>query len=88
MMRLRELSDGTLVAPHRGKPPACPDGYTTDINNPLIFHPVILDCKYRTTKQRLKSCCKRYYQSRYCLKMNKFVNNKDCKGCQDLDKEI
>jgi len=81
MIRLRELPDGTLLAPRRGKPPTCPDGYLPMHGNPFIFEKILKDCSFRTIKLVKTKCCKDKTVI-HCAKFDKNVIRKDCILCE------
>lgn len=58
VVRLRELPSGLLVAPRRGAPPPCPDGYLRVEGYPYMFTPILADCRYRQEDLVNNSCCK------------------------------
>lgn len=78
MIRFRTMSDGTIVAPKRGKPPPCPEGYEPIAGNPYTFRATLDPCIYRTLKD--SGCCDK---GRHCSHpdINKFVTLKECQNC-------
>ncbi len=82
-MRLRQLNDGTLIAPRRGKAPKCPDGYIVDAGNPFVFRMIPIECEFKTQKETQSERCKCKKLVPFCTELDKQVTGKFCKGCQD-----
>jgi len=82
-MRLRRSTDGSLFAPHRGKPPACPDGYEQDPMDPYRFVPILDDCEHRTIISEQSGCCGKIRIMKCAAKNNKVILKSDCLACED-----
>ena len=54
MLVLRKVGD-RLIAPMRGKPPPCPEGYENIPGNKYTFWRKIPECLYRSS--RVLKCC-------------------------------
>ena len=54
---LRKLRDGTLVAPMRGKPPPCPEGYEVSGSSDYVFKLKRPECIHRYQKKVTTQCC-------------------------------
>lgn len=79
---MRVLPDGSIMAPHRGTPPACPDGYERDDSDPFIFWKSLPVCKYRERRLIKTGCCE---SSRiFCsyMKPERQVTRKACVECK------
>lgn len=76
---LRKLPNGNLYAPHRGKPPACPDGY---VQEDYIYKPIVDPCQYRIKKEIPCNCTNPKY-TLWCNRMRRKVNLGICKECQN-----
>lgn len=80
-MRLRKSTDGSLFAPHRGKPPACPDGYERDPVDQYRFLPELEPCEHRLVISEESSCCGKISVMRCAAKNNKVILKSDCLAC-------
>lgn len=87
MINFRKQADGSLIAPSRGRPPDPPEGYVRDLQNSFRFIPVLIDCKYRTQKEK-PNCgnCKNMLYP-YCSRNGKFINAEDCLKCINQNKK-
>jgi len=56
-MHFRRINNETLIAPHRGRPPAAPDGYEADTGDPFVFFLKMADCPHRETRIQKRPCC-------------------------------
>lgn len=56
MIRLRRVSEDTLVAPRRGEPPVAPDGYEKTAD-PFVFKITMPKCQYREERLQHRPCC-------------------------------
>lgn len=83
-MRLRKSTDGSLFAPHRGKPPACPDGYEHDPMDPYRFLPRLAHCEHRTTIGEESGCCGQMSVMRCKAKNDKVILKSTCLACKDI----
>ena len=81
-MRLRILSSGIKVAPHRGKPPACPDGYIRSQGDPYVFNPIVQECGHRSEKRIPQKCCHNDRIIMWCTKHNKEITALKCMECK------
>jgi len=81
LTRFRLASDGSLSAPHRGKPPACPDGYYTDPYNPFHYLPEIQPCEHRVRVTEKSACCGSVTHTK-CTKLNKSITDSACLVCK------
>ena len=81
-MRLRTLSSGIKIAPHRGKPPACPDGYVRSKGDPYVFNPVLEPCEYRSEKRIPQKCCRNDRIIMWCKLKDKKITALNCMECQ------
>lgn len=79
-------NDGNLHAPRRGRPPACPDGYTIDPTDPFRAIPIIPECEYRTSRVKDYKCCDSITLM-VCGFNNKDIHRGVCKNCQANPKE-
>jgi len=77
---LRLLSNGFLIAPQRGRPPECPEGYEI-YGNPFIFAPKLEECKYRGVKT-IEGCCGKGRYT-YCLLKEKRITRLTCVECDE-----
>jgi len=81
---IRPLPNGDMYAPHRGRPPECPDGYLRDQGDPFIFHPIINPCDCR--RETREPCnCGTPRLILWCDCYNKKVDLGICKECQDAN---
>ena len=78
-MGFRRGPDGELFVPVRGKPPAAPDGYEPDPNDPYRFQLKILDCKHRDIKIKKEGCCEQVIK--LCTVVNRPVTRRLCNQC-------
>jgi hypothetical protein len=78
---VRVLPDGSIMAPHRGKPPACPDGFERDEGDPFIFWKCLPNCKYRERRLIKTGCCQSNRIFCKLPKPEKQVNRKTCDTC-------
>jgi hypothetical protein len=81
MARPRVLRDGTLIWPHRGKPPAPAEGYEIG-SDPFVHLVKIQPCFHRHERRQTSSCCD--YVGVYCAAKDKTVNRADCSNCSRL----
>lgn len=79
-MRWREQQDGTLVAPQRGEPPECPDGYESD--GAYQCKPVLPECGHRSLIQESGGCCGNDSVKLVCDVIDKSVTRLLCKNCE------
>jgi len=86
-MRLRTMSNGTKFAPHRGKPPACPDGYVRSKGDPFVFYPILEPCEYRGEKRTPQKCCRNDRVVTWCKRDDKEINAKICILCMECNNE-
>lgn len=56
IVKFRRKPDGRLLAPHRGGPPACPDGYERDPKDDYICLPILVPCKHRSIVTGCTGC--------------------------------
>lgn len=82
-MRLRKSTDGSLFAPHRGKPPACPEGYERDPMDEYRFHPILGPCKYRVILSEKSGCCGPIRVMQCKAKNDKVILKSACLACTD-----
>ena len=80
-MRLRKSTDGSLFAPHRGKPPACPDGYERDPQDQYRFLPIVDPCEHRINLNEKSGCCGPISIMRCKAKGDKVILKSDCLAC-------
>jgi len=78
---LRKTEDGRLFAPHRGKPPSCPDGYERDPHNTFLFVPILDSCQYREERVFKHGCCGSAF-GLHCIKLDSRITSGTCKECQ------
>lgn len=76
----RTLSNGDIVFPRRGKPPACPFGYEPVEGEPFKFTPVLEACDYRIKKDFVQPCGRKVGMS-YCEKNRRYIKKIDCQQC-------
>lgn len=79
-MRFRKKPDGRLLAPHRGGPPVCPDGYERDPQDKYICLPIIKPCSYREKKKKCTGCGGGVEM--HCRYAYKRVNWRICAECE------
>ena len=79
MIRFRESPDGSLLAPRRGRPPACPDGFETDPQDPYICLPILETCQYRSWKE--PDCQSCGSPRLHCAFVDKNITRKTCIIC-------
>jgi len=75
------MSNGTKFAPHRGKPPACPDGYIRSKGDPFVFYPLLEPCVYRSEKGIPRKCCRTNKVVTWCKRDELEITAKNCIGC-------
>lgn len=79
-MNLRQQADGSLLAPRRGKPPACPAGFERDPKDQFRFLPILVECIHRSTKDaKCKSCGS---DSMFCKYAEITITMKTCVVCE------
>lgn len=81
MINYRNVGDGILAAPKRGKPPPCPEGYNRATYNDYIFILEIVDCPYRTNKSG-KTKCGGTYNRLHCTIINYNIKRTTCHQCK------
>ncbi|MEK0325974.1 MAG: hypothetical protein QQN63_09760 [Nitrosopumilus sp.] len=79
MTDFRKQPDGRLLAPHRGGPPVCPDGYEKDPKDQYICLPILPKCKERKFINKCTSCGGGVEM--YCHYFYKKVNWRICVEC-------
>lgn len=84
IVKWRKKSDGRLLAPHRGRPPVCPDGYEKDPKDKWICLPILPKCRYRQFIKSCQSCGGKV--DMHCRYFYRNVNWKICVDC-DADPE-
>lgn len=77
---MRYLSNGDIVFPRRGKPPACPSGYEPIKGEPFKFRPILPECDSRILKD-YKQPCGRIIKRYYCKEVNQYVERQICAEC-------
>ena len=87
-MRLRQLTDGTLIWPGRGKVPVCPENYAPDRGNPNIFRPIYPECLDLDVRKMDDKSCKCVRKKRFCLNSESVVTGRDCMHCDHVRLEI
>ena len=80
--KLRLLKNGDRFAPHRGKPPACPDGYVRDKGDPFLFHPIISECHHRGEKAIERKCCRSPKIVMWCDLSDREITALNCMECK------
>ncbi len=78
---MRETPAGSLIFPHRGKPPEAPAGYEKDYGDPYIFHPILEACDFRELIEVKSSCCPNGVPRIRCNQKESLVTRKICKEC-------
>jgi len=81
---IRPLPNGDMYAPHRGRPPPCPEGYYRDAGDPFIFHPVVDPCDYRGESTEPCNCGTPRIVM-WCHARKERITMGNCKECQDGD---
>ena len=81
-MKFRQLNDGTIYVVHRGKPPACPEGYEQLSGDPYTFRPILHACKDRVVRRSKSQCPTCGQNALWCNRNNRIVTRGDCKLCQ------
>lgn len=76
---LRLLPNGTLVAPHRGEPPPCPDGYYKDKRDKYVYHPILFKCEHLELRKVKPGCPRKII---FCLYNKCKVEKATCHYCQ------
>lgn len=82
-MNYRMRKDGTIDFVHKGKPPACPEGYLPDPQDKWHFIPDVGHCQYRAVSTREVSCCGNI-NTLCCKYLNLPIGYKSCMKC-DFD---
>lgn len=88
IVKFRKQPDGRLLAPHRGGPPVCPDGYEKDPRDQYICLPILPKCRERKYIKKCSSCSGG--SSRlvmHCHYFYKQVNGHICVECNANPKE-
>jgi len=79
---MRQLPNGILIAPKRGRPPEIPEGYERYHGDPFIFAPKLSRCLHREIKQPESRCCNQATSMR-CSLFGKRVSRFICMRCDD-----
>lgn len=80
MLRMVPGSNGTLIAPKRGKPPPPPPGYKPCPGDPYVFEMIVPECASR--EYRLcNTCPSTETKKSFCLHFDRFVVPPQCKKC-------
>jgi len=87
-IKLRLLKNGDKFAPHRGKPPACPDGYERDAGDPFLFHPIIEPCNYRSEKSIPRKCCRTDKVVMWCKRDDVEITSLNCMKCSGVSQNV
>lgn len=85
-MNHRQMSDGSIVFPKRGKPPMIVPGFYQDGGDPYLWHPDFIDCVYRCKKD-LVLPCGRLSMNWYCELFQKIITPKTCEECDSCKPE-
>lgn len=80
MVNHRTLSNGDIIFPQRGKPPACPSGYLPVEGEPFKFTPILEDCENRMEKDFVQPCGNKV-RMLYCGKKERYIYKSDCTKC-------
>lgn len=77
-----------LVFPHRGDPPAVPDGYKAEPGDPYVLHMLWVPCKYRGVLQDCGGCPSRRPGTGppYCELKDIIVDQNTCNACSEEPK--
>ena len=77
---MAKLEDGTIMRPHRGKPPPCPEGYEPKKGDPFICFPILESCEWRETRVRKTRCCTR--ETPWCQQLDAWSTRGICRECK------
>lgn len=84
-MSLKMIKDGVSLAINEIKPPACPDGWERDKENPYKFHIIVPNCKHRTNRTIKKENCNCTKSILYCILKDMMTTKMLCAGCNNYD---
>lgn len=80
--KYRQLPNGDLRTPHRGKPPNAPKGFEQDIGDMFLYHPNLDSCLDRVQRKTIYGCCRKVIV-KICLQKNSYqVSYMECKNCK------
>ena len=82
MPQFRKVSNGFLVAPHRGVPPEPPEGYERYLGQNFVFAPKVEPCDFRDRVMKKSGCCGSK-ETITCKRDNKIITLNICKECKD-----
>lgn len=84
-IRWRLTADGSLLAPRRGRPPVCPDGYYVDEGDVFRCLPILIECDLREMYLSKERCCLGLERMRcnYNGKTIAMIECTKCKACPE-----